>query len=59
MKCAVELPIRLKHANRLFESSTCNANAVILRRRNVRVLALILAFAAVNQRCGTCFPRNR
>ncbi len=58
MKRAVELPISLKHANRLFESSTYNANTVILRRRDVRVLALMLAFAAVNQRCGTCFPRN-
>ncbi len=48
MKRTVELPIRLKQANRFVDSSTCNGNAVILRRCDVRVLVLTLEFAAVN-----------
>ncbi len=48
MKRTAELPIRLKHANRFVDSSTCNSDAVILRRCDVRVLVLTLAFAVVN-----------
>ncbi len=41
MKRTVELSVRLKPAICLLESSTGNGDALILRRSDIRVLALI------------------